>query len=107
MTRTHKQSGWTRTAIGHGDYRIVPTDGSGDRIVAFLSAGSWQNLPGDDRADIGRDRVVLKSGAPLPPWANQWLDRANHLSNARSREALRAAIADADDNDPTWKDTGW
>ena len=104
-TKRHKASGWTRTAIGYGDYRIVPTDGSGDRIVAFMSAYSWANLPNDDRARETEDRVVLKSGAPLPEWAQTWLESANRRSCQPGRDALQAAIDDADD--APFRDTGW
>jgi hypothetical protein len=94
--KTHKLSGWTRKAEGHGEWRITPTDGSGDRIVHFLSAGSWQNLENDDRANINRDRVILCAGAELPDWAAKWLDDANHASCQSGRNALRAAMYDAD-----------
>jgi hypothetical protein len=95
-TKTHKVSGWTRTAIGHGNFTISPTDGTGDRVVAFMSAHSWANLPNDRREDPGRDRVVLISGDPLPDWAMVWLNTVNARMYERGREALRAAIADAD-----------
>jgi hypothetical protein len=104
MTRTHKASGWQRVALGHGDWRIVPTDDTGDRVVAFMSAGSWANLPTDDRARVNQDRIVLKSGAPLPAWAIAWLDTANRRSCQSGRDALRAALDDADNNDPAWRD---
>lgn len=101
MTRTHKVSGWTRTPTGDGSgcYRIVPMDGSGDRIVRFQSAHSWANDPTDDRALVDQDRIVLISGAPLPDWAHAWLTAANAKSCASGRRALRAAIADADFHD--------
>jgi hypothetical protein len=93
---THKATGWTRTAIGFGQFRVTPTDDSGDRIVAFMSAHSWQNLPNDSKDRIDVDRVVLVSGAALPDWAIEWLDRANAKSCQSGRAALRSAIADAD-----------
>lgn len=96
LTRTHKVSGWTRTPTGYGHWRIVPTDGSGDRIVAFMSRHSWANLPNDDRANEDRDRVVLVSGEPLPEWARDWLEKANARSCERARDAFRAALDDAD-----------
>ncbi|HXU02807.1 MAG TPA: hypothetical protein VN903_17700 [Polyangia bacterium] len=61
-----------------------------------MSAGSWANLPNDDRAHVDRDRVVLVDGDPLPEWAITWLETVNHRSCERGREALRAAIDDAD-----------
>jgi len=73
-TITHKTSGWTRTAIGFGQWTIHPTDDSGDRIVAFMSAHSWQNLPNDRRENIGTDRVVLVSGAELPALGDRMAD---------------------------------
>lgn len=99
IVRTHKETGWTRTAQGHGRWLITPRDNSGLRIVEFLSAGSWQNLPGDDRANINRDRVILVDGPPLPAWAIVWLETANARSCASGRRAFAAAIADADDNE--------
>ena len=99
MTRTHKASGWTRTAAGHGNWTITPTDDSGERVVAFMSAHSWANLPNDDRANEARDRVVLVSGEPLPAWAMDWLTAANAKSCQGGRAALRAALADADWNE--------
>jgi hypothetical protein len=96
MTRTHKATGWTRTAIGHGNYRIVPTDGSGDRVVAFMGRHCWANLPNDRREDQTRDRVVLVSGDPLPAWAVRWLESVNAAQCQSGRDALQAAIADAD-----------
>lgn len=94
----HKLSGWTRTVIADGSSRwtITPTDDSGDRIVRFLSAHSWANDPGDDKARADLDRVVLLDGAPLPGWAMDWLEAANVKSCNRGRDALRAAIDDAD-----------
>ena len=104
MTYTNRSTGWRRTAIGFGKFRIEPTDGSGCRVVAFLSAGSWQNYPNDDRANIDRDRVVLLEGAELPPAARAWLEAANAKSCRGGREALRAAINDADNNDYAFRD---
>jgi hypothetical protein len=92
----HKVSGWTRTPAGWGNWTIRPTDGTGDRVVAFLSAGTWQNLPGDDRAKAETDRVVLISGDPLPDWAVTWLETANRKQCTRAREAFRSALDDAD-----------
>jgi hypothetical protein len=105
-TRTHKASGWTREPIGYGRFTIMPTDASGTREVMFLSAGSWQNLPNDDRANIDRDRVILVSGEPLPEWAQTWLEQANARSCENGREGLRAAIDDADAN-YFGRDSGW
>ena len=105
MTRTHKASGWTRTAIGHSRYKITATDGSADRIVAFMSAHSWQNLPADDRANVDRDRVVLIEGPALPDFALTWLTAANARQCADGRAAFQRAIDDAD-NAP-FRDGGW
>ena len=99
LTRTHKPTGWTRTPIGYGNFKIEPTDGSGTRVVAFMSAGSWGNYPNDDRANIDRDRVVLLEGEQLPDWAMDWLTKANAKSCANARAAFRDAIADADWNE--------
>ena len=96
---THKATGWQRIAEGWGNWRIVPTDGTGERIVAFMSAHSWANLPNDSRADIDRDRVVLASGDPLPQWVMDWLTAANAKSCASGRRNLQNAIADADWNE--------
>jgi hypothetical protein len=95
-TRTHKATGWTRTPLGWGKWQIVPTDGSGDRVVDFVSRGSWGNLPNDRREDQHKDRIVLVSGEPLPDWAIAWLTAANAKSCASGRAALQAAIDDAD-----------
>lgn len=94
----HKASGWTRTAAGFGHWTIRPTDDSGDRVVVFLSAGTWQNTPGDDRAKADTDRVLLMSGAPLPDWAIVWLETANRKQCTRARQAFRSALEDADYN---------
>ena len=104
--RIHKISGWTREVIPDGSsrYRIVPTDDSGERIVRFVSAHSWANDPADDRAQEDRDRVVLLEGAPLPAWADEWLTRANQKECENGRAAFRAALQDADDNDPAFRD---
>ena len=104
-TYTHKTMGWTRTALGYGNWRIVPTDGTGDREVAFLSAHSWANLPNDDRANIDIDRVVLTSGEPLPSWAVEWLEKVNLANCAKARRAFDDAIADADWNEA--RREGW
>lgn len=96
LTKTHKTTGWTRTAVGYGNWRITPTDDSGERTVAFLSRHSWANLPNDDPANIDADRVVLVSGNPLPDWAMDWLTKANALSCQRARAALQSACDDAD-----------
>lgn len=98
-TRTHKASGWTRTPTSYGNFCITPTDDSGDRIVAFMSRGSWANLPNDSRDKINTDRVVLIEGAPLPDWAIEWLTAANAKSCAQGRAAFQAAIDDADWNE--------
>jgi hypothetical protein len=95
-TRTHKRTGWTRTALGCGHWRIVPTDESGERIVAMLSAGTWQNYPNDDRSKQSQDRVVLIDGPALPDWAMIWLNKANALSRDRARTALADMIERAD-----------
>ncbi len=100
-TRTHKTTGWTRTPMGWGKWTITPTDDSGDRVVAFMSAGSWQNLPNDDQANSDRDRVVLVSGDPLPAWAMEWLEKANAKSCNSGRAAFRAALDDADWHEAT------
>lgn len=105
LTKTHKATGWTRTALGYGNWRITPTDGSGDRTVAFMSRGSWANLPHDDKANSDRDRIVLVDGPALPDWAVEWLTRANAASCQRGRDALRAAIDDADWNEA--RREGW
>jgi hypothetical protein len=89
---THKTHGWTRELIlkdgyGSGQFRIVPTDDSGPRIVALMSAGSWQNHPQDDR-----------------DWAADWLHKVNAKSCGRAREAFQAAMDDAGD---CFRDTGW
>jgi hypothetical protein len=95
---THKATGWTRTSLADGSscYQITPTDDSGDRIVRFLSRNSYAKDPNDDRANIGTDRVVLISGEALPPWAIEWLTNANIKACQRGRDALQAAIDDAD-----------
>ena len=96
MVKTHKVSGWKRESIGYGNFRIIPTDDSGERKVAFLSAGSWANLPNDNRAEQGTDRVVLIEGNPLPQWAVEWLTKANAKSCQRARSEFGAAIEQAD-----------
>jgi len=96
MTKIHKTTGWKRTAIGFGRFTITPADDSGSRIVHFMSAGSWQNLPNDDRANIDRDRVVLVDGPELPPWAREWLEKANALSCSRARSTFSAMMEQAD-----------
>jgi hypothetical protein len=96
ITRTHTESKWTRSSLSGGRWIISPMDDSGERTVAFMSAGSWQNYPNDDRAQVNVDRVVLLTGAPLPDWAMQWLNKANNKSCANSREAFRTAIDNAD-----------
>lgn len=99
VERIHKATGWKRIAVGWGNWRIVPTDDSGDRVVAFMSRGSWANLPNDRREAIDTDRVVLVDGEPLPDWAMEWLTKANAKSAESGRAALRAAIDDADWNE--------
>lgn len=98
---THRESGWTRESLADGSmcWRVGPADGSEPRIVRFLSAHSWQNDPADDRANAGKDRVVLISGPELPPWTVEWLQIAVRKSSANGRLALRAAIDDADWNE--------
>ena len=95
---THKQHGWTRAddGTGAGRYTISPTDGSGDRVVMFMGAGDWANLPQDDRDRQDEDRVVLLSGDPLPAWAATWLDKANRRQKEIGRAAYQAAMDDAD-----------
>jgi hypothetical protein len=77
-------------------YTIGAADGSGDRIVRFVSAHSWANDPADDRARQAEDRIVLLEGAPLPDWAIVWLEAANAKQCRGARAAFRAAIEDAD-----------
>jgi hypothetical protein len=98
LCRTHKVSGWTRSHVRDGGQRwtITPTDASGERIVEFLSAGSWSNNPADDDAQREDDRVVLISGEALPAWAVAWLTNACRTQCERGRDALRAALEDAD-----------
>ena len=93
---THKASGWTREALGYGNWQITPTDDSGIRTVAFMSAHSWGNLPNDNRANIDKDRIVLIDGPALPDWAVAWLTTANAKSCNSGRSALRSAIDEAD-----------
>ena len=95
LTRTHKTTGWTRTPEGFGIYRIGATDGTPDRRVKFLSPGTWQNDPGDDRANIGTPRVLLLDGPALPPWAVEWLDKINARQCERAQDDFRAALDDA------------
>ena len=96
MERTHKASGWKRESIGYGNFLITPTDDSGQRKVAFMSAGSWANLSNDDRANQDNDRIVLIEGNPLPQWANDWLTNANAKSCAKARARFGAMVAQAD-----------
>jgi hypothetical protein len=96
---THKATGWTREAVGFGNWRIVPTDESGARTVAFMSAGDWGNLPNDDRAHEMTERVVLIDGPALPAWAVEWLTVANAKSCRLARERFQAALDDADWNE--------
>jgi hypothetical protein len=98
-TKTHKASGWTRTALGYGNWTIAPTDDSGIREVAFMSRHSWANYPNDNRANIDKDRVILLTGEPLPAWAMEWLEKANARSCERGRAALQSALDDADWNE--------
>lgn len=86
-------------------WRVTPRDGSGDRVVKFLSAGTWQKDPGDDIANADSDRWIGLEGPPLPEWAMAWLDFAVKKQGERSREHLRAAIEDAD-NAP-FRNEGW
>jgi len=96
--KTHKASGWQRDALRDGSsrWRIIPTDDSGERIVAFMSAGSWSNYPQDDRAKQDIDRIVLLDGNPLPEFAVQWLTNANAKSCNRARDTFRAMLDQAD-----------
>jgi len=105
MIYTHKVHGWTRRSLGDGTSRVevIPTDGSGTRVVRFLSAHSWANDPHDDTAKQGEDRVVLIDGPELPAWALAWLAGANARQCEQSRAALRSALDDADRN--SWG--GW
>jgi hypothetical protein len=98
MEKTHKVSGWKRVSFGDGSARfhIIPTDDSGERVVSFMSAGSWGNYPQDERAKQNEDRIVLLSGSALPQWAHDWLTAANNKSCYRARENFRAAIDQAD-----------
>ena len=96
MKRTHKSSGWTREACGYGNFIITPTDDSGQRKVAFMSAGSWANLPGDDKARQATNRVVLVEGNPLPQWAIDWLTAANEKSMRRALVNFRAMLDQAE-----------
>ena len=96
MIYTHKTSGWKRESIGWGNYRVIPADGSGERKVAFMSAGSWANLANDDRAKENEDRVVLMEGKPLPEWAVRWLEGANAKQCGKSRDAFRSMLDRAD-----------
>lgn len=96
MKRTHKASGWTRESIGFGNFLITPTDGSGIRKVAFMSAGSWAGLANDKREDQHKNRVVLMEGNPLPEWAVKWLNDVNDKSCRKARETLAAMQEQAD-----------
>lgn len=80
---------------GSSRYLITPTDDSGARLVAFLSAGSWANYPNDDRAKQNEDRIVQLEGAPLPDWAVRWLTNANAKQCDRARSAFRSAVEQA------------
>ena len=95
-TYTHKISGWTRQHVTNNDWRITPADDSGERVVAFLSAGTWQNLPNDNPAHTWHDRVVLRSGNPLPAWAVSWLTGAARHQAQSGRRELARMIAQAD-----------
>jgi hypothetical protein len=108
MTKTHMASGWIRTSLGQGIWRIEPPaaiDAGGARTVRFMSRHSWMNDPADDRANQGKDRVVLITGEPLPDWAQVWLETVNARMMTQARAAFQAAIDDADD--APFRDTGW
>lgn len=96
--KTHKASGWTREPIrdGSGSWRINPTDNSGERVVAFMSAGSWSNYPQDDVAKKNQNRIVQLSGNALPVWAVEWLTNANEKSCRRANENFRAILERVD-----------
>lgn len=96
IIKTHKISGWKRESIGWGNFRIIPADDSGERKVAFMSAGSWANLPDDSRAMQNINRVVLIDGAALPDWAMVWLNKANDKSCDSARENFDAMVNQAD-----------
>ena len=96
MKKTHKASGWTRESIGYGNFTITPTDGTGNRTVAFMSAGSWANLANDDKAKQDNNRVVLVNGDPLPDWAMEWLNNANERSCWKARANFQAMLDQAD-----------
>ncbi len=114
MDRTHKVSGWRRVSEPAGDatagrtgaWRIIPTDGTGDRVVMPMSAGSWCHLPGDTEAARETDRIILMSGAPLPDWAAAWVLGAWQRDMRHARAAFQAALDDADSN-AFGRDTGW
>jgi hypothetical protein len=97
-TITHKASGWTRerTEGISGRWRVTPTDGTGPRIVAFMSGHSWANLPNDSMSKMHEERVVLVSGEPLPEWAQTWLEGANLRECERAREQFRRMVLDAE-----------
>lgn len=93
---THKISKWTRQHISCNDWRITPADDSGERVVAFLAAGTWQNLPNDNPAHTWDDRIVVVSGPPLPDWAVSWLTGAARAVAESGRRELARLIAQAD-----------
>lgn len=110
-TYSHKTQKWTRAAVlrdgfASGFWKITPTDGSGDRLVEFLSAGSWSNNPKDDKKNERMDRIVLCDGPALPDWAFLWLQKANAKDCENAREAFRAAMDDTDDSF-FGRDSGW
>jgi hypothetical protein len=96
LVKTHKVSGWKREHLGGNRWRIVPTDGSEAREVEFVGAHCWGNDPKDDPARQHEDRIVLQSGPALPDWAVVWLEEVNRRACQRGRDALRAAINQAD-----------
>jgi len=107
--KTLRSIGWTRINFcdGSGRYYIVPPKDSAEpvRVYEFLSAGSWSNLDGDDRAYQFIDRAVLVEGPPVPPAVAAWLTDRVMAEGDTARERLRAAIDDAD-NAP-FRTEGW
>lgn len=99
MKYTNKEFGWTREKTNDctTNHIITPNDGSGVRIVAFLGAGDWNNLPNDNRALQNTDRAVLISGSTLPDYAQKWLNRICSNQKEKAREAFRAMMVDAND----------
>jgi hypothetical protein len=94
----HKATGYTREFLpdGRGYARIVSPDGA-ETIVAFMAAGSWQNLPNDCRTVEDTDRIVIVSGAPLPVAVVTWLTDKCVAMFEDARERFQRALDDADD----------